>query len=109
MRKPGAPPTTDGAIKDRDMRSPAMENTWRAVQRLGLAIQMHFIPFYAPRIGALAEQFREMPVILDHLARAGEGTPAEYDEVLKLARLGWLLHEPWHRSSGTNLLKLMPD
>src|SRR5579871_4975865 len=28
-----------------------------------------------------------MPVILDHLARAGQGTPAEYDEVLKLARL----------------------
>jgi L-fuconolactonase len=26
-------------------------------------------------------------VILDHLARAGQGLPAEYDEVLKLAKL----------------------
>ena len=48
---------------------------------------MHFIPFYAPQIGALAEQFREMPVILDHLARSGQGTPVEYEQVLKLARL----------------------
>jgi len=27
-----------------------------------------------------------MPVILDHLARAGQGTPAEYEQVLKLAQ-----------------------
>src|SRR5262249_25085668 len=31
-------------------------------------------------------QFRDMPVILDHLARAGQGTPAEYEQVLKLAQ-----------------------
>src|ERR1041385_5268042 len=48
---------------------------------------MHFIPYYAPQIAALAEQFPQMPVILDHLARAGQGTPAEYDNVLKLAKL----------------------
>ena len=85
--KPGTPPTTSGPIRDRDMNSPAMRETWRKTHALGLAIQMHFIPFYAPQIGALAEQFREMPVILDHLARAGQGTPAEYEQVLKLARL----------------------
>ena len=48
---------------------------------------MHFIPYYAPQIGTLADQFRDVPVILDHLARAGEGTRAEYDRVLELARL----------------------
>ena len=85
--KPGTPPTTSGAIRDRDMKSPAMLETWRKTSALGLAIQMHFIPFYAPQIGALAEKFPQMPVILDHLARAGQGTPAEYDGVLKLARL----------------------
>jgi predicted TIM-barrel fold metal-dependent hydrolase len=85
--KAGTPPTTSGAIRDRDMTAPAMRDTWRKTHALGLAIQMHFIPYYAPQIGALAEQFREMPVILDHLARAGQGTPAEYDQVLKLARL----------------------
>ncbi|MBI1786098.1 MAG: hypothetical protein HYR60_00915 [Acidobacteria bacterium] len=35
---------------------------------------MHFIPCYATRIGELAAQFRETPVILDHLARAGQGS-----------------------------------
>lgn len=86
-RKPGTPATTSGAIHDRDLRSPAMRETWRHMHEMGLAIQMHFIPYYAPQIGALAEQFPQMPVILDHLARAGQGTPAEYKEVLKLARL----------------------
>ena len=84
--KPGTPPTASGAIRDRDMTAPAMRETWRKAHALGICIQMHFIPFYAPQIGALAEQFREMLVILDHLARAGQGTPAEYEQVLKLAR-----------------------
>jgi predicted TIM-barrel fold metal-dependent hydrolase len=67
------------------MRHPAMKQTWQAAHSLGLAIQMHFIPRFAPQIGELAAQFRDMPVILDHLARAGQGTPAEYEQVLKLA------------------------
>ena len=86
-RDPKAPPTTRGAIRDRDLRDPAMKNTWRKAQSLGLAIQMHFIPYYAPQIGALAAEFRDVPVILDHLGRAGQGTPAEYEELLKLAKL----------------------
>jgi predicted TIM-barrel fold metal-dependent hydrolase len=85
--KPGTPPTASGAIRDRDMTAPAMRETWGKAHALGLAIQMHFIPYYAPQIGALAERFPQMPVILDHLARAGQGTPDEYGQVLKLARL----------------------
>jgi predicted TIM-barrel fold metal-dependent hydrolase len=84
---PKKPPTTSGPIRDRDMRSPAMLKTWTAVHSLGLAIQMHFIPYYAPQIRALASQLREMPVILDHLGQYGEGTPAQYEEVLRLAEL----------------------
>jgi predicted TIM-barrel fold metal-dependent hydrolase len=82
----GKPPTTSGPIRDRDLNHPAMKETWRAAHSLGLAIQMHFIPRFAPQIGALAAQFRDMPVILDHLARAGQGTPAEYEQVLGLAQ-----------------------
>ena len=84
---PKTPPTTSGAIRDRDLRDPAMKQTWRKAGELGLAIQMHFIPFYAPQIYALASAFRDLPVVLDHLARAGQGSPAEYEEVLKLAKL----------------------
>jgi predicted TIM-barrel fold metal-dependent hydrolase len=86
-RKAGTPPTTAGAIRDRDMKSPAMRASWHKAHSLGLAMQMHFIPYFAPQIHALAAQFPDMPVILDHLARAGQGTPAEYEEVLKLAQL----------------------
>ena len=81
------PPSTSGPIKNRDMRSPAMKDTWKMAQSLGMAIQMHFIPRFAPQIRELASQFRDTPVILDHLARANAGTPAEYDQVLELAKL----------------------
>jgi len=48
---------------------------------------MHFIPHYAPQIGDLATKFQDMPIILDHLARPGQGTVAEYNEVVRLAEL----------------------
>lgn len=86
-RGPGTPPTTSGSIRDRDLKHPAMKQTWRAAHEAGLAIQMHFIPLHAPEIGALAAEFKGMPVILDHLARAGQGTPAQYDEVLRMSKL----------------------
>lgn len=82
----GTPPASSGAIKNRDLRSPAMAATWRAAQELGIAIQMHFAPHYAPRIGELAARFEQVPVILDHLGRAGQGTPEDFDGVLQLAR-----------------------
>jgi predicted TIM-barrel fold metal-dependent hydrolase len=82
----GKPAATTGPIRDRDLRHPAMKETWRAAQSLGLAIQMHFIPRFAPQIGELAAQFRDTAIILDHLARAGQGTSAEYQQVLELAK-----------------------
>jgi L-fuconolactonase len=64
-----------------------MAVTWRAAHDLGLAIQIHCIPHYAVEIGELAAKFPQTPVILDHLARAGQGTPEEFDQVLKLAQM----------------------
>jgi predicted TIM-barrel fold metal-dependent hydrolase len=86
-RKPGAPPLVTGPIKDRDLKAPGMKSTWRRCHQLHLAIQMHFLPYYATEIFGLAQQFPEMPVILDHLGRGGEGTPEEFANVLKLAKL----------------------
>ncbi len=83
----GTPSTTTGAIRDRDLRSPQMEVTWRAAHELGIGILVQLIPHYASQIGELAVKFREMPVILDHLARPGQGTPEEYEDVLKLAQI----------------------
>jgi predicted TIM-barrel fold metal-dependent hydrolase len=86
-RKPGERPTTTGPIRDRDLASPAVAGCWAAARELGLAIQMHMIPYHAPQVEALAARFGGVPVILDHLARAGEGTPAEFASVLRLAEL----------------------
>ena len=86
-RKVGAPALSEGPIKDRDMRSPAMKATWKRCQQLGLAIQMHFLPWVAPQIFDLAEQMPAIPVILDHLGRMGEGSAAEATGVLTLAKL----------------------
>lgn len=83
----GTPSTTTGVIRDRDLKDPRMAVTWRAAHQLGLAIQIQCIPHYAVPIGELARQFRETPIVLDHLGRPGQGTPEEYDQVLKLAEL----------------------
>jgi len=87
FRGAGAPPTTTGPMRDRDLLSDAMKNTWRKMSDLGLLIQMQTVPCHAPQIGALAAQFREMPVLIDHLAFPARGTAAEYEEVLKLSKI----------------------
>ena len=83
----GTPSTTSGLIRDRDLKAPQMAVTWRAAHELGLALQIHCIPHYAVPIGELASRFSNTPVILDHLARPGQGTPEEYEQVLKLAQI----------------------
>jgi predicted TIM-barrel fold metal-dependent hydrolase len=83
----GTPSTKTGLIRDRDLRDPQLAVTWRAGHELGLAIQIHCIPHYAVPISELAAKFPETPIILDHLARPGQGTPEEYEQVLKLAKL----------------------
>jgi predicted TIM-barrel fold metal-dependent hydrolase len=83
----GVAPTTDGPMRNRDLRSEGMKNTWKKMSDLGLLVQMQTIARHAPEIGVLASQFREMPVLIDHLALPARGTPAEYDEILKLASI----------------------
>jgi predicted TIM-barrel fold metal-dependent hydrolase len=83
----GTPSTTSGAIRDRDLTDPRMAQTWRAAHELGLAIQLHMIPRYAPQVGELATKLRGVRIILDHLARPGQGTAAEYEDVLRLAKI----------------------
>lgn len=73
-----------GAIRDRDLGDPQMAKTWAAAARLGLAIQMHMIPMWAPAVGRLTQMTSGVRVVIDHLCRHGQGTAAEYEEVLKL-------------------------
>lgn len=87
-RARGVPPATSGTIRDRDLKHPNVRKAWRAAGDLGLAVQMHFIPLHAPDIAALVRELSGIPVVLDHMARAGQGTPEEYRTVLGMAKLG---------------------
>ncbi len=87
MEPANTPPSTGGAIRNRDLKHPAMKVTWRAARQLGINIQVQMLPVHAPEVAALAAEFRDLPVIIDHLALYDRGTPAQFAEVLKLAKL----------------------
>lgn len=89
-RKVGESPTTPATmptIVDRDLKDPNFKKTWKAAGDVGMGIQMNAIPGHALDVRALAEQFPNVPLIIDHLSRPNNGTAEEYKEVLKLAEL----------------------
>jgi len=86
-RERGAEPTVSGPIRDRDLTHPRVRHTIRAAHRLGLAIQIHMIPVHAPQVHYLAAEFPQTVFVIDHLARSGFGTPAEFASVLEMAQL----------------------
>jgi predicted TIM-barrel fold metal-dependent hydrolase len=66
---------------------PELRSFWKHVGDLGLAVQLHFEPRYAPGFEPLIEEFSRTTVIVDHLGRPFQGTPEEYRVVLGWARL----------------------
>jgi predicted TIM-barrel fold metal-dependent hydrolase len=66
--------------------SPEISSLWTKAGDLGLIVQLHFSPRYALDFGRLIADFPDVPVLLDHLGRPGQGTAEEYEEVLQLAR-----------------------
>ncbi len=78
--------TNSGPIRDRDLSDPRMAKTWAAAHSLGLAIQMHMTPMWAPAVDKLIARTPGVKVIIDHLSRPSQGTAAEYEAVLKLGR-----------------------
>jgi predicted TIM-barrel fold metal-dependent hydrolase len=86
-RKASEPPTTTGNFRDRDFRHPVVRQVWKAASDLGIGIQMVPSPSQAPLIYGYAAEFKDVPVIIDHLAAPQKGTAQEYEDVLKLGRL----------------------
>jgi predicted TIM-barrel fold metal-dependent hydrolase len=97
-----ATPEASGPIRNRDMRDPRMAACWKVLADMGLAVQMHFVPSQAPQIRTLAARFRDTTVILDHMGRPGQGTEAEYAEVLRLAELPHVIlkYSTWNEYKG---------
>jgi predicted TIM-barrel fold metal-dependent hydrolase len=88
VHKPGTPPSATGAIKDRDFEHPGMKNVFLMVRQLKMAVQFHFIPYYAPQIEELAREFPDVSIVLDHLGRAHDGSAAEVDRLMGLGKRG---------------------
>jgi predicted TIM-barrel fold metal-dependent hydrolase len=65
---------------------PELRDLWAKAADLGLAVQLHFEPRYAPGFEPLIREFAGTPVLVDHLGRPFQGTPAEYDRVVGWSR-----------------------
>lgn len=62
---------------------PELKAFWRAAAEHGLAIQLHLEPRYARHFGPLIEEFADTKVVIDHLGRPMQGTPAEHEEIVR--------------------------
>jgi len=65
---------------------PELRGLWKMAGELGLAIQLHFEPRYAPGFEPLIKEFADTAVIIDHLGRPLQGTPREHAVVVGWSR-----------------------
>ncbi len=65
---------------------PQLRNLWKAATELGLNIQLHFEPRYAPGFEPLIKEFSKTKVIIDHMGRPFDGTTEENNRVLEWAK-----------------------
>lgn len=66
--------------------SQELRNLWKTASDLGLAMQLHFEPRYAPGFEPLIQEFGDTPVIIDHLGRPMQATTKEHDVVVRWSR-----------------------
>ena len=66
---------------------PELRAFWERVGDLGLAVQLHLEPRYAPGFEPLIKEFPRTTVVIDHLGRPFQGTPQEHAVVLGWSRL----------------------
>ena len=66
---------------------PELRRLWRLATEHQLAVQLHFVPRYAPGFEPLIREFAETKVIIDHMGRPYQGTSEEHAVVLGWARL----------------------
>jgi len=66
---------------------PELKDLWKKAADLGLMVQLHLEPRYAPGFEPLIKEFKDTRVIIDHLGRPFQGTPKEHAVVLGWAKL----------------------
>lgn len=67
--------------------TPQLDRLWRIATDAGVAMQIHLEPRYAQRLDPYLRRYRDTRVIIDHLGRPMQGTPAEHDVVLRWSEL----------------------
>jgi predicted TIM-barrel fold metal-dependent hydrolase len=65
---------------------PELRELWKAAGDLGLAVQLHLEPRYAPQLEPYIKEFARTRVIIDHLGRPFQGTPKEHAVVVRWSR-----------------------
>jgi predicted TIM-barrel fold metal-dependent hydrolase len=65
---------------------PELRELWKKAADLGLMVQLHFEPRWAPGFEPLIEEFSGTTVIIDHLGRPLQGIPEEHSRVLAWSR-----------------------
>jgi predicted TIM-barrel fold metal-dependent hydrolase len=65
---------------------PELRNLWARAGELGIAVQLHFEPRHAPGFEPYLREFPNTKVLIDHLGRPLQGSPEEYDVVVRFAR-----------------------
>ncbi len=63
-----------------------LRNLWRLAGDLGLAVQLHLEPRYAPRFEPFLREFPGVTTIIDHLGRPFQGLPEEHAVIVRWAR-----------------------
>lgn len=66
--------------------TPGLRALWKTAGELGLAVQVHFEPRYAPGFEPYIEEFKDVRVLIDHLGRPFQGTPEEHARVVRWSR-----------------------
>jgi predicted TIM-barrel fold metal-dependent hydrolase len=66
---------------------PELRKLWSMATDNGLSVQLHFEPRYAPGFEPLIREFAKTTVIIDHMGRPFQGTPAEHAVVLRWSQL----------------------
>ena len=64
---------------------PELRALWKLAADNGLAMQLHFEPRWCAGFEPLIKEFRETPVLIDHLGRPLQGTPEEWGRVARWA------------------------
>jgi predicted TIM-barrel fold metal-dependent hydrolase len=65
---------------------PTLRALWKQASDLGLAVQIHLEPRYAPSFESYIREFAATKVIVDHLGRPFQGSPAEHAVILRWSR-----------------------